>query len=367
MNKLVFILLAAGASSLGNSCAQVIQEHYFDLSKLQSPNDYQLVYEKGNEKMELFFNFCKYLVHSCTEQPSYYFVMTKDEQSCNYFRESPDQQYKLVTTEMIPIGLKITYENVNENGQIIEFMLICNRTKDLFLYPPNKLGEKLVVTLESKNICPQEINFLLYEFIGKFKWIFFFFGVAIGPMELLVGEKIFGITVFVMSFIFSFLVLLIVAVTLFVRYDSSSLWIGFLLTIILCCSLATGYLVSKLRRLGIIICGATAGLFVCILLNQLFLWRVNSQPSYLFYYNSLAIFILIGAITAYEFENQIVIVATSLIGSYITVRTYSIIFGGFPNELSLNQNIFNHLGEISIAAYVYCVLIIGLFALGVVF
>lgn len=50
----------------------------------------------------------------------------------------------------------------------------------------------------------------------------------------------------------------------------------------------------------------------------------------------MIIFAIFGAILSYEFRDHIVIIATSLIGSYITVRSYSLVFGGFPNEMSLN-------------------------------
>ena len=56
----------------------------------------------------------------------------------------------------------------------------------------------------------------------------------------------------------------------------------------------------------------------------------------------LVILTLLGAIFGYEFQEYIVIISTSLIGSYITVRALSIIFGGFPNELQFNVKINAH-------------------------
>jgi len=79
-------------------------------------------------------------------------------------------------------------------------------------------------------------------------------------------------------------------------------------------------------------CGAAGGFFLCVMMNYLVFWRIQSQPSWLFFYNMLLFFTVLGAIMAYEFKDHIIIVSTSFIGSYITVRSLSLIFGGFPNE-----------------------------------
>lgn len=53
----------------------------------------------------------------------------------------------------------------------------------------------------------------------------------------------------------------------------------------------------------------------------------------------LFVFTCLGAILAYEFKDHIIILTTSLIGSYLTVRSISLLLGGFPNEFELNKNI----------------------------
>ena len=95
-------------------------------------------------------------------------------------------------------------------------------------------------------------------------------------MELFVGEKIFGITVFVMGFITTFIVGLIAGDVFLIHNESSSLWVSFIIFMIFFISLIAAFFVSKIRKLGIIICGVCAGIFVGILLNQLILWRVSA-------------------------------------------------------------------------------------------
>lgn len=104
------------------------------------------------------------------------------------------------------------------------------------------------------------------------------------------------------------------------------------------------------------------------MLNYLIFWRIHSQPSWLFFYNLLIFFSIIGAILAYEFNNHIIIISTSFVGSYLTVRSLSLIFGGFPNEFELNLNInTSTLTSFPWQFYVYFILIIILFILGVIF
>lgn len=154
----------------------------------------------------------------------------------------------------------------------------------------------------------------------------------VGPLELIVGEKIFGITVFLLSFLLSGGLLIVIADVFLFTHDSSVYWAYFVLICCLVVAIVVALLLVKLRKLGIIVCGAAAGFFCCVLMNYLIFWRISSQPSWLFFYNLLVIFTILGSVLAYEFNNHIIIVSTSFIGSYITIRSLSVLFGGFPNE-----------------------------------
>lgn len=71
---------------------------------------------------------------------------------------------------------------------------------------------------------------------------------------------------------------------------------------------------------------------------------------------------------AFEFKDYIIIVSTSFIGSYVTVRSFSLIFGGFPNEFQLNLNINTQtLSSFPWQFYIYFAAIIGLFVFGMMF
>lgn len=126
--------------------------------------------------------------------------------------------------------------------------------------------------------------------------------------------------------------------------------------------------VVKVRRFGIIVCGAAGGFFVGILSNYFLLHHIKSTPSNLFFNNSLFIFAILGAMIGNEYKDHIIILSTSLIGSYITIRTISIIFGNFPNELTFNAEFnIDALTHYSWIFYIYLILIVLLFGVGVFF
>lgn len=122
-------------------------------------------------------------------------------------------------------------------------------------------------------------------------------------MELFVGEKIFGITVFVLGFITSMIMMIIIGDVFFIQDDSSTYWVGFVLFMIFFCSIMIALFVTKIRKLGIVICGTCFGIFICILLNSIILFRIASQPEWLFFYNTLVISGLIGALISHEFKD----------------------------------------------------------------
>lgn len=72
-----------------------------------------------------------------------------------------------------------------------------------------------------------------------------------------------------------------------------------------------------------------------------------------------------GAILGFEFQHLIVSIATAFIGSYITVRSLSLIFGGFPSEFELSQQLQTGVySSMPWYVYIYLALIAVLFAIG---
>lgn len=155
---------------------------------------------------------------------------------------------------------------------------------------------------------------------------------------------------------------------MFLNSESSRIWAYLLLIVCLAISAAVAYLISRVTELGIIVSGVAGGFFLAFLMNYLIFWRIDSSPSWLFLNCLIVYFCVLGGILGYEFKDIIVILATSLIGSYITVRSISVIFGGFVNEFEINTWMkTGAMPTVPLSMYFYLILIFALFAVGAFF
>lgn len=204
LKLLIIFSFLKGIKNFGNECRQIIQETFFDISLLKSEKDYTYTFENEDENKALTinFNFCKYISHKCHSKAPSYFMVGFNSENCHYFRENSKKHphYSLLKNKS-EIGLKINYLDVQEMGQEINLNLLCN--ENLKIEEPILFKNSTVVNdtynlfFESKNICPQVISNIIYDFVESFKYFFFLIGILIGPAELFLGNKIFGITVFI--------------------------------------------------------------------------------------------------------------------------------------------------------------------------
>jgi len=138
---------------------------------------------------------------------------------------------------------------------------------------------------------------------------------------------------------------------------------GFILAIL--SAVTVGYLLKKFLMVGLCILAAVAGfmlglmtynlLFVGWLKSSILLASLTFIPAFL------------GAYYAYKHGDTIVILVTSLIGAYLTVRGVSMFFGGFPNEVSLYQEISNGTASFSYWFLGYLSAIMILTIVGVIY
>lgn len=80
---------------------------------------------------------------------------------------------------------------------------------------------------------------------------------------------------------------------------------------------------------------------------------------------ALIIFLLIGilsvAILSFYYRRQVILIATSYVGSYLCIKGLGILIGGFPNEFTLYQQIKNgNLSTWTASVYIYLIVILGL-------
>jgi hypothetical protein len=62
-------------------------------------------------------------------------------------------------------------------------------------------GPLLILNYECASSCPQKMSVMFYNVLDDIKWILFVLGILIGPLELLLGFKLFRLTLIIVRLI----------------------------------------------------------------------------------------------------------------------------------------------------------------------
>jgi hypothetical protein len=129
-------------------------------------------------------------------------------------------------------------------------------------------------------------------------------------------------------------------------------------------SVAIGYLLFKLEKIGATILAGSVGFFVGTTIYELFFFWVNSVYVLILVDTAFA---ALFAFLAFRFFESILIYGTAFIGSYAFVRGISLFTGHYPNEIEIFQQLENGIKpELDGYIYIYLVGILVVFVIGVV-
>jgi len=110
--------------------------------------------------------------------------------------------------------------------------------------------------------------------------------------------------------------------------------------VLLIIGLAIGIALLKILNIAIMIVGGYGGFLVGNVAYSIILRYISVDDSGYVYYITLGVFIIAGALIIFFIKDQTVIVFTSLIGGYCTVRAITLFDkGGFLSEALLFQMI----------------------------
>ena len=154
------------------------------------------------------------------------------------------------------------------------------------------------------------------------------------------------------SILISFIILFVISETLLRRNNST--WLGWL---VLCIGVIVGpvggYFLAKYERFDAALFGAWGGFTLGVILNESVLYLASSIV--LFWCVNISLAIICAAAGFFTF-NQVVLIGTSFIGSYLVARGISLYAGGFPNEyLLINQIKSGAISNIDPVFYAYLV------------
>jgi hypothetical protein len=121
-----------------------------------------------------------------------------------------------------------------------------------------------------------------------------------------------------------------------------------------------GFILTKMLRVGAAIMGAIGGLFVGLTLaGLLFFWTDSVIPFYVL----STIGVVAMAVLSLKHYDNIVIIGTSMLGSYCFVRGFSLFIGGFPPEHTIVDTFIK--GDFTTEFIIYMALFIITTAVGI--
>jgi hypothetical protein len=121
-----------------------------------------------------------------------------------------------------------------------------------------------------------------------------------------------------------------------------------------------GFILTKMLRVGAAIMGAIGGLFAGLTLaGLLFFWTDSPIPFYVL----STIGVIAMAILSLRHYDNIVIIGTSMLGSYCFVRGFSLFIGGFPPENTIVDTFIK--GDFTTEFIIYIALFIITTAVGI--
>lgn len=177
----------------------------------------------------------------------------------------------------------------------------------------------------------------LWRFIEGNSIIFGIISMFIGFYNLVLGRKFIKPTIGLIMMMTTVVAILFVFFVLFLPTHTPG-WVGWLLLAIsIVLGGIVGFFASKLVRVGVIILGFWAGVGIGLLLNNLIFYRIN-HVSVLWIL--MGVFGLSLAVMSFFWYNYVVIICTSIIGSYFFVRGIALMAGGYPNEFTIFEKIY---------------------------
>jgi hypothetical protein len=156
--------------------------------------------------------------------------------------------------------------------------------------------------------------------------------IVLGIFLAFFGNSLIPIAVFLVATLMTTGLILIVLYS-FILGPSIKTWLTWMIvSLSLLIGLIVGILLARTRKLYAVIVAAFAGFLTGVLLNEAVLYLAKSKI--LFWSVNVGLTVLC-ALLALVWFNSAILLSTSLVGSYLTVRGVSLFAGGFPNEYTL--------------------------------
>lgn len=184
--------------------------------------------------------------------------------------------------------------------------------------------------------CTLSNYYAVSSFIMRHYIVFFIVFVLAGLFLDFLGSKILKCTLVITAFVVSIggIFFLLFSVIGLKEVSNTMMWVILASSVII--AVIVAFLFLKFIKVFYIALGVIMGYAVGLILYNFVLSNVQAHAD-LLYWVSLAICVLVGVLIAVFAHKHLVILATAITGSYITVRGISFVAGSFPNEAEVTD------------------------------
>ncbi|KAL4459327.1 hypothetical protein ABPG74_017940 [Tetrahymena malaccensis] len=344
-------ILVLQQTILASSCTKLSEGSLYDFTPLQNTQPNQ--YKDGTGT--LFWSVCNdnYLTsEECNASKTY--ATFYGQQGCSYLTGSDEfntSSFDFIDDDNHSKGIIVKFQSGQEvNGVQQQFVLkvVCDSSINTF-NSQNLAIQNGVYTLSisSKAGCPTVDYSSIWNFMNDNKWVGTIFLIVVGFFLCFFGLKLIKLTLFLTGFTLGFL-LSFFLFDAFLKSDSSTglNWTAIIVSVLV--GIVGAIIAFKIERFGIFCLGALAGTFLAFIIFNTF--HFASSNKFVLWIEVGLCSIIFGCLCVY-IKSYILILASSLVGAYMIVRGISLYPGGFPNELTVSQQIKN--GDWSFPWYYY--------------
>ena len=173
--------------------------------------------------------------------------------------------------------------------------------------------------------------YAIAAFIDNNKVIFFLIFIVVGGFLNFLGAKIVKATLFITALLVCCggIFMLLFSVFGIKSVSTAVMWVIFVCAILI--SFAVAYLFLKFIKVFYAVLGGIMG-YVCGLMLYNFLLRYIQSGPLAVYWITIVVCVILGVLFAIFAHKHLIILSTSILGSYIFIRGISFVAGGFPSE-----------------------------------
>ena len=339
-----------GSKHVNIKCLWVDKYNVYSLQELQ---DKKKDYEKEFNKGKVFFNFCQNLNKNSsvtviwerndTNESTTVSVagsIDGDSKSKNNWAELPSDEPKSGLMITLAKGEVCKKKNGNVNYHQTYFKIYCDENIDDDDFLNNvDLSEFYLQDEECKHYikaysiygCALNDWYLLRRLMNENKYLFGIGLILIGLFFCMWGKKF---HVYTMVLIFGIVTSYMVTIIILNFFPSlitteKSLWIllvsGFIIGAFI------GFALKAKITILTVLLGASMGYSVAEIVYQFISGFIEWNPQYL-YYSTIGVCVISGIIIGFKLLTAVLIIGTSLVGGYISMRGVALIFGHYMDE-----------------------------------